>query len=104
MLDDIDGVAIEDGKGETIKFAVDGVSYEIDLSDKNAKKFRDAVDVFVASARKSGRSTGTRSPGARPSNKEELAAIRVWARENGLEVSDRGRISAEIQEAYRASK
>lgn len=103
LVDDLDGTPIDEGKGETIKFSVDGTSYEIDLSTANAKKLRDAVKPFVAVARKSGRSTTTRASSGRNS-KDELALVRAWAETAGLPAPARGRIPASTIEAYNASK
>jgi hypothetical protein len=101
LIDDIDG---SEG-AETITFALDGVSYEIDLSAKNAAKLRDAFAVWVGSARKVGR--GAASSSARGSRRasrsgNDTAAVRAWAKENGYEVSERGRISREVMDAYAA--
>ena len=71
---------------------------ELDLSDKNAKKLRDALSLYTASARRSGRRQA-RSGSGRSS--VDTAAIRSWAKSKGYEVSDRGRISADILEAYK---
>jgi hypothetical protein len=102
LVDDMDGSTA----AETVEFSLDGVSYEIDLSDANAKKLRDAMSGYVSAARRAGgrrRSAGaTRRPGgARPSvDREQNAAIREWARKQGMKISDRGRIPAEVLEAY----
>ncbi|WP_323097780.1 Lsr2 family protein [Intrasporangium sp. YIM S08009] len=97
LIDDID----QGDADETVTFALDGVTYEIDLSDKNAKKLRDDFASWVGHARRSG---GARSTTKRRSSgggaKRDLAAVREWARANGHQVSDRGRISAEVQDAY----
>ncbi|WP_129669745.1 histone-like nucleoid-structuring protein Lsr2 [Phytoactinopolyspora endophytica] len=105
LLDDLDGGEAE----ETVSFGLDGANYEIDLSKKNAAKLRDAISPFVASARKAGggsrRARGgrsSRSSGGRSST--DTAAVRDWAREQGLKVSDRGRIPADILEKYEASR
>ncbi|WP_067668268.1 histone-like nucleoid-structuring protein Lsr2 [Nocardia miyunensis] len=106
LIDDVDGESIAD---ETIEFAIDGVSYEIDLSTTNAAKLRDGLETWVASARRvSGRRRGgkaagvnTGAPKSRVSmDREQSAAIREWARRKGHKVSARGRISAEITDAY----
>lgn len=100
LVDDIDG-----GKAaETVSFALDGVSYEIDLSAKNAAKLRDAFSTWVGNARRSGgrRSSG-RARSARGSS-GDLGAVREWGRKNGFTVSDRGRISAELQAAYKKAR
>jgi hypothetical protein len=104
LVDDLDGTEIEEGKGETIKFSIESVSYEIDLSDSNAKKFRDAISPFVDKARRAGRTAGAARAGSRRNSPEELAAARDWLRSNGHEVNDRGRIPASLMEVYRSSK
>ncbi|MEV2226386.1 MULTISPECIES: histone-like nucleoid-structuring protein Lsr2 [Nocardia] len=105
LIDDVDGESIAD---ETIEFAIDGVSYEIDLSSANAAKLRDGLEEWVSSARRvSGRrrvKAAVAAPGAAKSrvsiDREQSAAIREWARRNGHKVSARGRISADITDAY----
>lgn len=96
LIDDIDG----SDATETVSFSVDGVSYEIDLNEKHAQELRDAFSTWVGHAR---RATGAARRGGRRAStprSSDAAAIRAWARENGYEVSDRGRVSAEIREAY----
>lgn len=95
LIDDIDGSTAV----ETITFGLDGVSYEIDLSEAHAKKLREDFAQWTGHARRTpgGRRTTTRRTSARRGNVSE---IREWARANGYQVSDRGRISSEIQEAY----
>lgn len=99
LVDDIDGGDAD----ETVTFGLDGTAYEIDLSDTNAAKLRDALAPYVGHARRvSGRrSTGGRrtANGSVPSARE----VREWARENGWELSDRGRVSAEVRQAYEAA-
>lgn len=95
LEDDIDG-----GKAtETVTFGLDGVTYEIDLNDKNAAALRDALAGYVGAGR---RVAGRRSSGSSSSrsNSGELAKIREWARANGHDVSDRGRISKKVRDAY----
>ena len=103
VTDDLDGSEAD----ETITFALDGASYEIDLNDKNAAALRKALDKYVASARRSStRATGRGRPsGPRPARGGDAdpKAVRAWAREQGLEVSTRGRIPAEILDHYRAA-
>lgn len=98
LEDDLDGSPAD----ETVTFALDGATYEIDLSSANAGKLRDALAPYVGHAR---RASGRRSPsgrtqGSRAGAKRDLADVREWARQNGHKVSDRGRISAEVQAAY----
>ncbi|MGL5858830.1 MAG: histone-like nucleoid-structuring protein Lsr2 [Angustibacter sp.] len=102
LIDDLDG----GDAAETVTFGLDGVTYEIDLSQKNAGKLRKELAPWVGSARKVGGSRGKgvrRSPRAAASSAEDTAAIREWARKKGHEVSERGRISASIREAYEAA-
>jgi len=107
LVDDLDDSPITPGDGRTVEFAFDGSTYEIDLSNDNVDKFREAISDYVAAARKvSGRRTGsTGAPKSAPKrgNSEELAKVREWAKENGYEVSSRGRISTQVQEAYAAA-
>ena len=94
---------------ETITFALDGTTYEIDLSDSNAKEMRDAFSRYVQAARKVGRGSGRASGGGRSRatggrmDREQAGAIRDWARKNGHQVSDRGRIPASVVDAYEAA-
>jgi hypothetical protein len=104
LIDDIDGTEITEGAGERIEFAVRGVSYQIDLSPTNIAKFDKALKPFVDSAARV-RGTRSRSPRAAGNGKvapQHLAAIRDWARKNGYAVAARGRIKAEVVEAFEA--
>lgn len=93
LEDDIDGSAA----AETILFGLDGVNYEIDLSEANATKLREALASWVGSARRvGGRRQATRTTAGR----NDLNDIRAWGRENGYKVSDRGRVSADVIKAY----
>ena len=96
LEDDIDGGTAT----ETVTFALDGVTYEIDLNEKNAASLREAFAPYVGSGRRVAgrRASGTSSRGS--SNKGELMKIREWARANGHQVSDRGRISQAVRDAY----
>ncbi|MBV8996745.1 MAG: Lsr2 family protein [Pseudonocardiales bacterium] len=101
FVDDIDGSPAE----RTFSFTVDGVSYEIDLSTQNIAEFKSAIGGFIESARKvKGGSSRSRnrsdgSGGARQS-REQIRAVREWARQHGHNISDRGRIPASIQQAF----
>lgn len=92
LVDDIDGGQAD----ETVTFGIDGVAYEIDLTDKNAAKLRKALDQYASAARRVG---GRKK---RPATGEDTAAIRAWAQENGYEVGDRGRIPQNVKDAYAA--
>jgi hypothetical protein len=98
LEDDLDGSAAT----ETVTFGLDGTSYEIDLNDKHAAKLRDALAPYVGHGRKVGTAPRRGRPaasGGGPSARE----IRDWARDNGYEVPDRGRVSADIRAAYEAA-
>jgi hypothetical protein len=104
FIDDIDGSEAE----RTFTFAVDGVAYEIDLSSANIAEFKAAVGGFVESARKAKAGKGAAAVRKRGSatagpSRKQTAAIREWARNNGLNVSGRGRISAEVISAFNAA-
>ncbi len=95
LVDDVDGGSAD----ETVRFGLDGVIYEIDLSEANAKDLRKALDPYLAKGRKiTGRAPKGRQTAA--SRSQDVGLIRQWARENGYEVRERGRIQAEIQDAY----
>jgi hypothetical protein len=105
LVDDFDGEGPAD---ETVEFSIDGVSYEIDLSARNAKKLREDLKQWIDAGRRvGGRRRGrTGAPGraGRGSiDREQSAAIRDWARRNGHKVSTRGRIPAEVIEAFHAA-
>lgn len=96
LVDDIDGNEAR----ETVSFGLDGVSYEIDLSEGNASELRNQFSTWIGHARRSGgRKITGRRPGSGPS-RQDLNEIRQWGRANGFQVSDRGRVSRELQEAY----
>jgi hypothetical protein len=103
LVDDIDG----SDATETVSFALDGVDYEIDLSDEHAEEIREAVSLYLGHARRPGgrrRCNRRASSGAGADSAGASAAdIRAWARENGWDVPERGRVSAEVREAYSAA-
>jgi hypothetical protein len=109
LVDDLDGST--PGDIETVSFALDGVNYEIDLGPKNASRLREALGEFVGTARRVGgrikRGTASRTvvpDGSGPSgSREQTKAIRQWARSQGYELSERGRIPAEIVAAFDAA-
>ena len=102
LVDDIDGSDAD----ETVSFALDGVDYEIDLSDKHAGELRDAL--ASTSATPAAPAGAARAAAARPRPRRahdgaSAAEIRAWARENGWDVPERGRVTAEVREAYAAA-
>jgi hypothetical protein len=103
LTDDTNGKPAD----ETVTFGLDGREYEIDLTSKNAAALRKAFDVYV----KNGRRTGGRRPrntggagSSRARSEVDTKAVRQWAGENGYELSSRGRIPANVVEAYQAAR
>ncbi|CAI9387026.1 Lsr2 family protein [Microbacterium sp. T2.11-28] len=116
LVDDLDGTVLEVGAGETVLFSLDGVAYEIDLTDENAAALRDAFAPYIAAARSvsartgaSRASTGTRSAAARGTRTQRRAGqrdygpVREWAAKNGYTLSERGRVPAAVLEAFDAA-
>jgi hypothetical protein len=104
LVDDLDGTAADDIS--TVTFSLDGASYEIDLTANNAAKLRNQLDDFVGAARRIGGRVkrGTSPKAAAPAvNREQTKAIRDWARQNGFDLSDRGRIPSNVLEAFEAA-
>lgn len=96
LEDDYDGGVAD----STVKFSLGTDDYEIDLSEENATRLTDALAPWVAHARRLGRAKRKSVPAAKPVGGSNTSDIRAWAHENGREVSSRGRVSAEIREAY----
>ena len=97
FIDDIDGGAAEG----TVRFALDGTDYEIDLSSKHSDELHTALRKYVDHARKAGgtvRRSSTRG-GRKPSTVDTLA-VRTWARESGYDIKDRGRVPADLVAKY----
>lgn len=114
LVDDIDGSVIGEGSGETIEFSVNGVEYVIDLKAKNATEFHRKLDYYIDHAARVGGRKRKPTPAAvstpatkasTPAKRDpaQTKAIRQWASDQGYEVSSRGRIPAEIDEAYNAA-
>lgn len=97
LVDDIDGSPAQ----ETVTFALDGVTYEIDVNEDHAKALRESFAEWIGHARRAGgrRTSGRRGSTSAPGT-SDAARIREWARAHGYSVSERGRIPAEIREAY----
>jgi len=109
LVDDIDGTLLEAGEGETVLFSLDGVAYEIDLTDENAAALRRAFERYTDAARtvSSGRATSNAAASAgrrrRRSGQQDYSDVRAWAKQNGYQVSERGRVPASVLEAYEAA-
>jgi hypothetical protein len=98
LEDDLDGGPAD----ETVRFGLGGTEYEIDLSTNNANVLRRQLAPFIEHARKAGRGQ-RRRPGRTTSSRERSADIRAWAKDQGITVSERGRISASVAEQYEAA-
>jgi hypothetical protein len=104
LVDDLDGGDAD----ETVKFSLDGVQYEIDLSKKNAGKLRDLFGPYVGAGSRVGRGgvvvggRAARGRGMATADREQNKAIRAWAKKVGRDISDRGRIPQEIVDEYHA--
>ena len=99
VTDDLDGSQ----GAETVAFGLDGASYKIDLGPANRDQLALAFAPFIAAGRQTGRGTRLRGSGPASGPRIDRAAVRAWAREAGLTVSERGRISAEVMRQYNAA-
>lgn len=113
LIDDMDGQSEAD---ETVEYALDGVTYEIDLAKDNAEALREVFAPYIAAARRTGgrarSGTGNRGRSSASNGavataagrgREAMKAIRDWAKSSGWEVSDRGRLPSNVVEAYDAA-
>lgn len=96
LTDDLDGSA----DAQSVSFALQGVEYTIDLSTKNLDKLNQALAPYIDKAERVGRRRKAKATGP----KLDTAAIRSWARDNGYQVSDRGRVPTDIVNAYEAAQ
>ncbi len=99
LIDDIDG----GNASVSVQFAYEGKSYEIDLNKRNAKKFDDAIKPWITAGRRATAKSGTARKSTSGSDPAYLAQVRAWAKENGREVSARGRIAQQTLDAYKAA-
>ena len=97
LEDDIDGSPAD----ETVRFALNGTSYEIDLSSENAQALRGALGRYVEHARKA---SGGSGQARGPRKRTDTSAVREWARAHGKEISGRGRIPASVMKEYEAAQ
>lgn len=102
LVDDLDNRELN-GDGQTVTFGFQKTEYEIDLSEQNVQRLHDALAPFIAAGRRVGNRAGGSSTGAPKADHAQLQAMRQWAKEHGMKVSDRGRVSKEVQEAYHAA-
>lgn len=100
---DYDDKEIPDGQQRSVTFGLDGQEYEIDLCVKHSEKFTEVVEKFAVHARRE-TVRGTRRRRRTAANRQRSAEIRAWAKKNGIEVSDRGRIPAHVLAGFESSK
>lgn len=86
LVDDLDGTSATD----TVRFGLDGLHYEVDLSPEHAEELRAALQPYIKAGRR-----------ATPYSAEDAAEIRAWAQKKGFDVSDRGRLNQDVILAYR---
>lgn len=98
LTDDLDGGEAD----ESVQFALDGIAYEIDLSQANGEALRETLAPYVEAARRTG-GRAARHPLGRAAATADLSDLRAWAREQGYQISDRGRVSGEVRAAYEAA-
>jgi hypothetical protein len=98
FIDDIDGSAAEG----TVRFALDGTDYEIDLSSKHSDELRDILADYIARARKAdGTTLRATTRGSRKTSAIDTVAIRAWAREHGYDIKERGRVPTDVVAKYK---
>jgi hypothetical protein len=104
LIDDLDGNEIKDG-GQSVAFSFNGTDYSIDLSEPNAEKFEQALSPYIEHAQRVGGRRSSRSSGAatKTTSPVDSKSVRVWAKSNGIELSSRGRIPADVVEKYQAA-
>jgi len=104
LIDDLDGTSSADVT--TVQFGLDGVTYEIDLTESNADRLRDLLTDYVGSARRTGGRVkrGTRPGGSGGAANNDAGQIREWAQANGVELAARGRIPSHVAESYRQAQ
>lgn len=103
LVDDLDGKEIGNGEGQTISFSFSGVDYSIDLSTKNAEKFEKALQPYLGAATRVGGRRRTSGSSSSNAGAVDPKAVRAWASSNGYELSSRGRVPAEVVDAYKAA-
>ena len=104
IVDDISGEPLADGAGRTVAFSYDGAQYEIDLTHAHADELRAALAPWIAASRRVSGATRASTPKRSGSSRasKDVQAVREWATANGYQVATRGRIPANVLEAYEA--
>ena len=103
IIDDLDGAELAEGEGTSVRFAIDGAEYELDLSEANAQELRDTIAPYIEAGRRVG---GRRRAGGHTrsvTTDVDTRAVRAWARANEVAVSSRGRIPQSVIDQYRVA-
>jgi hypothetical protein len=103
LIDDLDGTEITDGDGQSIAFTWSGVEYSIDLSKTNADKLEKAIGPYLEKAQRVGGRKSRPSSSSTSASQVDTKAVRAWAASNGIELSNRGRVPADVIEKYKAA-
>lgn len=102
IIDDLDGAELSEGEGERVRFALDGVDYELDLSEANAASLRELVGPYIEAGRRTGGRRRTGGHTRQVGTAVDTRAVRAWANARGIEVSSRGRVPQHVVDQYRA--
>lgn len=102
LISDLSGDEIAAGKGETVEFSYRGNTYSIDLTDKEAAGFDKAIAMYLEHATKAGGRRKTSTAG--PKSDYNAKDVRAWAKTQGMDVPERGRIPGDVLEQYRAAR
>lgn len=97
LIDDLTGKQLRDGAGETVRFALDGIGYEIDLDANAAQQLRSTIEPYVSAGR---RMTNAGKPMRHTKTSADTSAVRAWAASNGIQLSARGRIPGSVVQQY----
>jgi len=105
IKDNLTGELLDEQTAQSVRFAVEGVSYQMDLSEANAKKFYESIKKYtdVADRVAGSQPVARRTTSSTRTDKQTLQDARAWLRENGHEVSDRGRIKTDLMDLYMAA-
>ena len=103
LIDDLDGAEIKDGDAQSVTFTWSGVDYSIDLSKANADKLQKAIGPYLEKAQRVGGRRSRPSAASSSGGQVDTKAVRAWAASNGIELSSRGRVPADVIEKYKAA-
>ncbi|MDN5855164.1 MAG: Lsr2 family protein [Actinomycetia bacterium] len=102
IIDDLDGTELSEGDAESVRFALDGVEYELDLSDANAAALRELIGPYIEAGRRTGGRRRTGGHMRQVVTDVDTRAVRIWAKSRDIEVSSRGRVPQHVIDRYRS--